>query len=762
MSKLVDSRSGLGILIAQHFNYRADNYDYNNRHSILCVRMLGRQDTLDAKKYKTGTPNDPLGHIIYDINSLGDLLLFYNWGYYTGEIPDPDLVKARDISAWSFIYPVKIVRPNGFTPIPPPCCILPMPPDMMILPIGKVSDNLYVVDNSFEKVKVELNKDWQLFPINYFGLSLTGTQTEAENKQFPMFYPADPRLISAPYSNDKYNTRIHDVNSNMEISEDIWAQLNTFTYIVRKPKDVLTLKPNNNVANNKHSLGWMIGRSGSENLLCGLVIDFKDCNEPKKEKPINIYTPKSTYDYFILSVPVRISLPPEVIETRTVISSPVAPPVETVSSFRRTEAAPITTPAPKVTSSITTTTIPRWVTKYIPLPIPILRSQPKILYRKKKEPARYGLVNSFDGGFIEIGDKEDKHRNGTDETGEPINSCHISTDTFFFKDKEQDAPIEFSDFEFYQGRSKFDYFTDAFLCYDPKSTHFDAAGEKKEGLWKFMASTPMSNWHLKLQQLQNLLVGVGSIMPFIGGGMCLASVPNKLNVEAGKKVTEKYGDEKVILTKEEKIQVDAKKLQSILGNSTQSSNLPKIEDQANNFLETQGVFQPIRRDNVGGVAFLSPERYYSILVNNNDIGKKFLTNPEMRETYLFTVEDTHFGCAAADENNNIQIEYSWGCEDGNLRINRNIGYYKYPLIDITPQSLKLIFGGSEAEIYHRNSIDRKYILPDEDGTLITKERVDELISRTQKLMEKTIDEKLKTIENISDYTLSLTLSIGLS
>jgi len=103
--------------------------------------------------------------------------------------------------------------------------------------------------------------------------------------------------------------------------------------------------------------------------------------------------------------------------------------------------------------------------------------------RSKKTLAVMGRVHF---GPFEVGVAGgDKHEITKTEDGEPTNSGHLSTETYFFRTQRQDAPLNF-DSPDYVPASDPPHYVKAFLRYNPAllHRHFDAV---KEGRWDLEA-----------------------------------------------------------------------------------------------------------------------------------------------------------------------------------------------------------------------------------------------------------------------------------
>ena len=109
---------------------------------------------------------------------------------------------------------------------------------------------------------------------------------------------------------------------------------------------------------------------------------------------------------------------------------------------------------------------------------------------EKKKTAGHGIglmANLGAGGPIHPGAGQDKHRHGTDRDGHPINAAHISTNAFFYADKDRDAPIEFGGG--YPNPQPLPIPAPAHLSYDALAFH-SFNGGTAQGRWRFWCETP--------------------------------------------------------------------------------------------------------------------------------------------------------------------------------------------------------------------------------------------------------------------------------
>lgn len=90
-------------------------------------------------------------------------------------------------------------------------------------------------------------------------------------------------------------------------------------------------------------------------------------------------------------------------------------------------------------------------------------------------------------GPFHLGHENDRHRFGTNDDGEPVNSLHLDPDrAMWFRRQDRDAPLEF-DTSLY-GPSRAPMRVRAWIRYDPLSVH-PWNGEQREGLWRLEAES---------------------------------------------------------------------------------------------------------------------------------------------------------------------------------------------------------------------------------------------------------------------------------
>ena len=99
-----------------------------------------------------------------------------------------------------------------------------------------------------------------------------------------------------------------------------------------------------------------------------------------------------------------------------------------------------------------------------------------------------GLLESMIGyGPIHAGSGTDKHQIGIDADGHPVQSSHISTNAYFFRDQDQDAPMEFGGG--YPNPPGWPLRARTHLGYDQHSVHPHAKGVRR-GLWRWWTEVP--------------------------------------------------------------------------------------------------------------------------------------------------------------------------------------------------------------------------------------------------------------------------------
>ena len=97
--------------------------------------------------------------------------------------------------------------------------------------------------------------------------------------------------------------------------------------------------------------------------------------------------------------------------------------------------------------------------------------------------AQLGACGPLDGGW----GSGDKHAIGSDEDGNPMVSAHISSNAYFIKDQEQDAPLEFGGF-YPKDVQDAELKVRVYLDYDRDKVHKWIKGSKP-GLWRWWSTT---------------------------------------------------------------------------------------------------------------------------------------------------------------------------------------------------------------------------------------------------------------------------------
>lgn len=90
-------------------------------------------------------------------------------------------------------------------------------------------------------------------------------------------------------------------------------------------------------------------------------------------------------------------------------------------------------------------------------------------------------------GPLTVGHLDDKHKIDTDRDGHPINSLHIHTDAYFFRGREEDAPLFFEGE--YPDPPAMPFEVQVHLGYDQQEGHPFVGGNRR-GMWKWWAEVP--------------------------------------------------------------------------------------------------------------------------------------------------------------------------------------------------------------------------------------------------------------------------------
>lgn len=115
------------------------------------------------------------------------------------------------------------------------------------------------------------------------------------------------------------------------------------------------------------------------------------------------------------------------------------------------------------------------------------------VYRSKGAPSGLAcaVMAAEAGGPLSLGSMQDKHAHPTTKDGEPCNIGHIQTEACFFRNYEQDAPLDFSTMPFPKKLTPGSRFVECFISYDPDAKH-KCLGEDMDGLWRIWARVPFT------------------------------------------------------------------------------------------------------------------------------------------------------------------------------------------------------------------------------------------------------------------------------
>lgn len=98
------------------------------------------------------------------------------------------------------------------------------------------------------------------------------------------------------------------------------------------------------------------------------------------------------------------------------------------------------------------------------------------------------LMGAMGGwGPIHAGAADDKHALGVDADGHPVNSGHIATGAYFFRDRDQDGPLEFGGG--YPQPPGWPLRARTHLSWDRLASHYHQTGPKS-GLWRWWTEVP--------------------------------------------------------------------------------------------------------------------------------------------------------------------------------------------------------------------------------------------------------------------------------
>jgi len=296
---LSDSRQprGPGILVLQYHPPSSagsalggtgtkPKYPVENRPSILCTRVEGRQDkgTLD----QLGTYTSPNEY-------AGDLICSTMW-------PKKD----RPIVGWTFAWPSVCLSGQQTTPtgkifgLPVNEFFGTKTPDSKACKECPSIDNLGRVvsvqpligvdmDTRFQSMyalvpnplKEESKKlIWPKFPPGYIGLTVSGTY---EYEQIPLFFPTDPRLIAVNHGGDPdMGSLVCDLKGEdgdgdkNEIDLERTVPLQSLVWVIKQPSACKPVFPEKT-----NLLALNIGHTGCKKRRGGLFID----DPPEGEVP---------------------------------------------------------------------------------------------------------------------------------------------------------------------------------------------------------------------------------------------------------------------------------------------------------------------------------------------------------------------------------------------------------------------------------------------------------------------------------------------
>lgn len=97
------------------------------------------------------------------------------------------------------------------------------------------------------------------------------------------------------------------------------------------------------------------------------------------------------------------------------------------------------------------------------------------------------LFSSEASGPMHVGHQKDKHQLGVTKDGEPVNAGHLSTDAYFYRSQEHDAPLKFEGS--WKGAASFPLRGHVHLVYDGSEQHNFAKGNAP-GIWRWYAEVP--------------------------------------------------------------------------------------------------------------------------------------------------------------------------------------------------------------------------------------------------------------------------------
>ncbi|HXI82122.1 MAG TPA: hypothetical protein VNM34_15045 [Verrucomicrobiae bacterium] len=98
------------------------------------------------------------------------------------------------------------------------------------------------------------------------------------------------------------------------------------------------------------------------------------------------------------------------------------------------------------------------------------------------------FMAALDGwGPIHLGARGDKHEHGHDGDGNPVNSAHVSTNAYFFRNSREDGPLQFEGV--YPDPPSWPLTARVHLSWDGRARH-PFRGGSRDGLWRWWAEVP--------------------------------------------------------------------------------------------------------------------------------------------------------------------------------------------------------------------------------------------------------------------------------
>lgn len=123
------------------------------------------------------------------------------------------------------------------------------------------------VDNRFDPLAPYIPENWPSFPQGTSGILLAGTE---ENSQQPVYFPVDPRLVSAHYGKPEFGSIVADLNQDI-LDPNRSARLQTLCRVIKEPKGKLGVLQGNKDCN---WLAWNIGQTRQGDGHGGLIADI--------------------------------------------------------------------------------------------------------------------------------------------------------------------------------------------------------------------------------------------------------------------------------------------------------------------------------------------------------------------------------------------------------------------------------------------------------------------------------------------------------